>query len=209
MKGIQVDGTKSRIVKSTLDVKHWLERVPDVDVVRPGTCPSCSAAGAQPGKAIGIVGHGLRERQQRGPLVPGGKPALVTVRVRRYLCGCGAILTVVPRETLPRRLYTVSAIASALALFGVERKSLREIRQQISPLIHIGATAVTGWATLRRWIRDIRACRLLPKVRPSPAEFQDRQVAERAAMTAAALAPPGLEGADACVRAFIGAARTG
>jgi IstB-like ATP binding protein len=58
---------------------------PDVDRVRPGMCPCCGRAGNPTGKQLGIIGHGLRERQQRGPLVASGAPQMVTVQVRRYL----------------------------------------------------------------------------------------------------------------------------
>lgn len=207
MKGIQADGARSKIIASRLDVKAWLAEVPDVDTVRPAMCPGCGRAGAPPGKQLGIVGHGLRERQQRGPLVAGGAPMLVTVQTRRYACACGVVMTVVPSETLPRRLYTVSAVAWALALFSVEHAAPVEVRRRTSPWSIIGATAATGWVTLRRWVRDIRALRLLSKVRRSPADFTDRQVAERAAMTAAALAPPSLATLEISARAFAGATR--
>jgi hypothetical protein len=140
-------------------------------------------------------------------LVAGGTPQVVTVPVRRYACGCGAILTVVPRETLRGRLYTASAVAWALALFGVERASPAQVRRRTSPWSVVGATAATGWATLRRWVRAVRALRLLSQVRPAPPDFTDRQVAERAAMTAAALAPPSLATLEISSRAFAGAAR--
>src|ERR1017187_6389959 len=48
-------------------------------------CPCCGRAGNPTGKQLGIIGHGLRERQQRGPLVASGAPQMVTVQVRRYL----------------------------------------------------------------------------------------------------------------------------
>lgn len=207
MKGVQADGAGSKIIASGLDVKAWLASVPDVDSVRPGTCPCCGRAGNPTGKRFGIIGHGLRERQQRGPLVAGGVPQVVTVPVRRYACECGAILTVVPRETLRGRLYTASAVAWALALFGVEHASPAQVRQRTSPWSVVGATAAMGWATLRRWVRAVRALRLLLKVRPAPPDFTDRQVAERAAMTAAALAPPSLATLEISSRAFVGAAR--
>jgi hypothetical protein len=207
MKGIQVDGAPSKIIASRLDVKSWVAQVPGVDAVRPATCPCCGRAGQPAGAPLGIIGHGLRERQQRGPLVAGGAPKLVTVHARRYACTCGVILMVVPSETLRRRLYTVSAVAWALSLFGVEQATPAQVRQRTSPLSIIGATAAAGWATLRRWVRAIRDLRLLLKVRPSPADFTDREVAERAAMTAAALAPPSLSMLEISARAFAGATR--
>jgi hypothetical protein len=170
-------------------------------------CPCCGRAGHPSGKRLGIIGHGLRARQQRGPLSAGGAPQMVTVQVRRYACRCGAILTVVPRETLRGRLYTASAVAWALALFGVEQASPAEVRRRTSPWSVVGATAAAGWVTLRRWVRAVRTLRLLSKVRPTPPDFTDRQVAERAAMTAAAVAPPALATLAISSRAFAGGAR--
>lgn len=207
MKGVQADGAGAKIIASGLDVKAWQAAVPDVDSVRPGTCPCCGRAGHPPGRQLGIIGHGLRERQQRGPLVAGGAPQLITVSVRRYACRCGAILMVVPRETLRGRLYTASAVAWAMAWFGGEHASPADVRRRTSPWSVVGATAAAGWATLRRWVRAIRARRLLWKVRPAPPDFTARQVAERAAMTAAALAPPSLATLAIPSRAFAGGAR--
>ena len=206
MKGVQASGAGRKIIAGGLDVKAWLAAVPSVDSVRPGMCPCCERAGHPAGQQFGIIGHGLRERQQRGPLVAGGAPQMVTVQVRRYACKCGAILMVVPRETLRGRLYTVSAVTWALALFGVEHSSPSDVRRRTSPWSIVGATAAAGWATLRRWVRAVRALRLLSKVRPMPPDFTDRQVAERAAMTAAAHAPPSLATLAISSRAFAGGA---
>jgi hypothetical protein len=71
----------------------------------------------------------------------------------------------------------------------------------------VGAAATTRWATLRRWVHAIRAGRILSKVRPGPAAFTERQVAERAAMTAAAMAPPSFATLEISLRAFAGGAR--
>jgi hypothetical protein len=207
MKGIQADGAVSKIIASGLDVKAWLSQAPGVDVVRPASCPCCGGAGQPPGRRLGIIGHGLRQRQQRGPLVAGGAPKVVAILARRYACRCGAILMVVPGETVPRRLYTASAIAWALALFGVDQVTPAQVRQRTSPWTIVGATAATGWATLRRWVGAVRDRRLLPKVRPSPPDFSDRQVAERVATTVAALAAPSLATLPISARAFAGAAR--
>lgn len=200
-------GARATIRASGIDVKSWVAEVPDVDTVRPAVCPCCGGAGRPVGEPLGIIGHGLRDRQQRGPMVPDGAPRLIVVRVRRYACRCGAILTVLPSESLPRRLYTISAVAWAMALFGVERASPREVRRRTSPWAIVGAAAAEGWATLRRWVAAIRARQLLRVARPSPPELTARQVAERAATTAAALAPPSIAAAPIRVCAFIGAAR--
>ena len=138
-----------------------------------------------------VVGHGVRERQQRGPLDAGTLPTTVVIRVRRYLCrACGRALTVVPAEVTARRHYSASAIALAVALFGVTGLAQSEVRQRVSPWRIVGATAATGWAALRRWIRAIKDGALFAGVRASPASFTLRQAAERAATTLAAYAPP-------------------
>jgi hypothetical protein len=192
-----------------VDVKAWVAEVPDVEAVRPTVCPCCGRPGRPVGERLGIVGHGLRDRQQRGPMAAGGTPRLVVVRVRRYACVCGAILTVVPRETLPARLYTISAVAWALALFGVDGASPQDVRRRTSPWAVVGATAAAGWATLRRWVAAVRERRLLADVRTCPSDFTARQVAERAATTMAGFASPAAAAMPLVTRAFVGAARSG
>ena len=66
-------------------------------------------------------------------------------------------------------------------------------------------TAITGWATLRRWIRAIRAGTLLSGLRASPSDFTARQAAERAALGLASLGPPPSGEASVATRAFQGA----
>ena len=187
-------------------VKLWLVAMPGVEVLRPSTCPVCGRAGCPPGASLAIVGHGLRQRQFLGPPGPGQAPKMVLLLVRRFLCKCGAVLTVVPCETIPGRLYTSSAVGWALALFGVQKLSAAEVRQKTSPWTIIGQIALTGWATLRRWIRAIRAGTLLSSLRVSPSDFTARQVAERAALGLASLGPPPSGEASVATRAFQGAA---
>ena len=141
-------------------------------------------------------------------MAPGERPTLVVLLVRRYLCRCGASMTVAPQETRSHRLYTASAIGWALALFGVARLSACAVRARTSPWKILGKTAAEGWATLRRWVAAVRAGRLFPCVRASPIDFVARQVAERAATTLAAYAPPTGPGDEITERAFIGAALT-
>jgi hypothetical protein len=50
----------------------------------------------------------------------------------------------VPRETSRGRLYTASAVAWALALFGVEHVSAAQVRRRTSPWSVVGATARWG-----------------------------------------------------------------
>jgi hypothetical protein len=107
---------------------------------------------------------------------------------------------------LPRRWYSASAIAQALALFGLGQKSPAEIRRQTSPFKVVGTTAAAGWATICRWCDDVRDGRLFSDVRRCPDEFTRREVAERAATSIGSRAPPPVD-ASLTVRAFVGAAR--
>ncbi|HEX7509340.1 MAG TPA: hypothetical protein VF550_21385 [Polyangia bacterium] len=206
MKGNERNGALQTIVHGKVGVKLWLAAMPGVDSLRPSACPVCGRAGCPPGASLGIIGHGLRERQFLGPPGPGQLPKMVLLLVRRFLCECGAVLTVVPCETIPGRLYTSSAVGWALALFGVQKLSDAEVRRQTSPWTIIGQIALTGWATLRRWIRAIRAGTLLSGLRASPSAFTARQVAERAALGLASLGPPPSGEASVATQAFQGAA---
>ena len=77
-----------------------------------------------------LHGHGTRSRSQRGPTAPGEAPRDGTVGVRRYQCkGCGQTSTVAPRGVVRRRLYAVTAIGMALALFGLSRYSPAAVRE--------------------------------------------------------------------------------
>ena len=76
----------------------------------------------------------------------------MTVPCRRYLClACGATMLVVPGAMLPRRWYSASAIALALALYGLERRPPAQVRRRTSPFSKVGNRACTGWVTLGRW----------------------------------------------------------
>ena len=197
------DRSRPRIIQSRLDLKTWLERTPTVDEVRPGQCAVCQRPSRPPGKPLGLWGHGLRLRQQRGPLSPDGKPETVEVAARRYQCrGCGAVLLVVPRGMMPRRHYAASAIALALALLGLLGLSPEEVRRRISPWQIVAEAG--RWPTLRRWVEAARRGELFDRVRPSPPHFTEREVAERAAATLGALAPPGPGPPDPMAQAFLG-----
>lgn len=196
------------IVRSAIDVKTWLARIPSVEEVRPGQCPRCDVASRPVGQGLQIWGHGLRDRQSRGPLEALGDPVEVTLRVRRYLCRpCQAVIVVVPLGVIAGRLFAAAAIALALALFGVDRLPLGKVRRRVGPWQRVGASAQGSWLAVRRWVRAIRSGRLFASVRRTPDHFTARQVAERAAMTLAALAAPSLAGEAIAARVFAGAVR--
>ena len=150
-----------------------------------------------------LHGHGMRGRLVRGPLRPLGEPEEVEIQVRRYLCRrCGAVVQVVPRGVLRYRLFSANAIGLALALWALKQLPAEQVRRRVSPWSKVGFAAASGWASLRRWVRQ--AGQLFAWVRPSPDGWTARQRAERIATTLAASAPAG-EGHLAC--AFAGAAQ--
>jgi hypothetical protein len=152
-----------------------------------------------------LHGHGLRSRDQWGPPCATAPPEVGEVVCRRYHClACGAVLLVVPRGVLRRRLYSASAIALALALWGVDGLASGDVRARVSPWRIVGATAAMGWASLRRWARAVRAGGLLAQVR-ALSGVRLREVAARAATTLAAYAPSSTDALPLATRAFLGA----
>jgi len=154
---------------------------------------------------VQLWGHGLRARQVRGPLAFGDTPDLVTVDGRRYQCqACEAVMIVEPRSVMRYRHFSASAIAMALALFGVEGASAIQVRRRVSPWRTVGHAACRGWVTLHRWIDVARQGELLPGMRHRAAG-DDRGVAARVARAVASRAPPPWD-APVAARAFAGAA---
>jgi hypothetical protein len=196
-----IERSSSQVVHSIIDVNLWAERLPAVDEVRPARCPSCDLAGRPLGAPLGIVGHGTRARQVRGPASVGRLPVLRQILVRRYRCrGCSAILVVVPLGILDRRHFGASAIALALFRFGGGTRVV-EIRREVG-----GYGDTAAWPTLRRWVRAAGQAQLWGCVRASPPEWGRRQVAQRVAMTLVAHAPPLAGEASLDARVFAGAA---
>ncbi len=198
----------TRIVYAELDVKSWRARLPSAGEVRPASCPCCRAPSRPAGGRLVIHGHGLRTRDQWGPPdATASPPEVGEVACRRYHClACGAVLLVVPRGILRRRLYSAGAIALALALWGVDGLAPREVRARVSPWRIVGTAAAIGWASLRRWARAVRAFALFRCVRALLVGARLRAVAARAATTLAAYAPSAAEALPIPTRAFLGAA---
>jgi hypothetical protein len=197
----------TRIVYAELDVKSWTARLPTPEEVRPASCPSCGAASRPAGGRIVLHGHGRRTRHQWGPPDATAPPDVRELHCRRYHCQrCAAVLQVVPRGVLRRRLYSAASIALALAMWGVENFAPAEVRRSVSPWRRVGATAAASWASLRRWARAIRAAVLFARVRAAPADARLREVAARAATTLAAFAPSSANALPLASRAMLGAA---
>jgi ferredoxin len=203
--------SEPKIYQSTVGVNLWVKKMPTVSEVRPRQCAGCGAAGHPAGQALTIHGDGTRPRQLRGPLSADGTPVLISIDARRYECQrCGACMLVVPREVLPRRLYTASAIGLALALWALLGRPAHEVRKRVSPLTIVGEAARGSFATLRRWAKDTcrAAAGALPRLfATSHAQVRDARVrplrrhAERAAAALVALAPPDIQ---PCAAAFVG-----
>jgi len=156
-----------------------------------------------PGRPLGLIGHGLRARQVRGPAVHDEPPVLLVLLTRRFLClACGAVLNVTPRGMLRYRHHAASAIGLALALFGLERLSIREVRGRTSPW-HFAEPF--GWLSLRRWLRSVRRGELFSGLRRCPPGWPPRLVAERVATWLAAWAEPAHSGLPLAAQAFYGA----
>lgn len=195
----------TRIVYAAIDVKFWNAEEPSADEVRPGCCPACGIASRPTGGALGLHGHGRRERQLRGPPDSESPPVTLVVRSRRYRCRrCAAVITVVPRGIEPRRHYSRPAIAVALARYGLLGESPRCVRRAVSPWSIVGETAAEGWSTLRRWVAGVRAGVLFTSARPSASRSR-RAIAARAAQTAIGHAPPTTRHLSVLAQVFAGA----
>jgi hypothetical protein len=155
------------IVYSAVDVKNWAEKLLGVEAVRPGCCSCCKAASRPLGKALVLVGHGLRERQVRGAAAPGSAPEIRIVCVRRYRCRlCGGLTTVLPCGLAARRHYSASAIG--LCLYGMRQLSLRETR--LAVCAWRVAFEPERWTTLARWVDGVERGSVFSVVRPMPAD---------------------------------------
>jgi hypothetical protein len=166
----------------------------------------CGVASQCPGQPLTVVGHGLRERQQRGPTEVGGAPQEVTIRQRRFRCrSCGAVMVVAPAQVLRYRLFSGVAIVWALSLFGCDGLSPRHVRERVSPWRVVGAAAARSWQALRGWVRGAEAGELLPL---RPLGGSPRQVATRAIWALTAQAPPSARDGSTAHQAVSGALHT-
>jgi hypothetical protein len=191
--------TKSspRIVHHALDVKGWLARPPTVESARPGACVECGAPSRPTGGGLGLHGHGLRDRQLRGPPRADAEAVWIVIACRRYVCTrCEATMTVVPRGVAPQRHYGCAAIAMALALWAIVGSPVAEIRDRVCAW-RVSDESRARWPTLRRWARSARAAL-------DDTSLTLRAAAARAAQRAMGRAPPALRLAAPEAQAFAG-----
>jgi len=125
--------------------------MPTCAQARPATCPCCGAAARPLGKTLTIVGHGVVDRQLRGPLAATEGPQSIVLQLRRYRCrACKAVLVVGPRGRVRGRWYGAGAIALALEAYSRGETSAA-IRRRVSPDAVVGGSARERWVTLTRW----------------------------------------------------------
>lgn len=177
-----------------------MRRLPSAGQVRPTRCPGCRAAGRPVGAALGIVGHGTRERQLRGRIEGAEASGLVVLRVRRFRClPCGAVITVVPRGVARRRHFGAGTIGLAIAL-RAERATAREVRDHLGG---VGPPEAGAWRTLRRWVVALGVGTLFGQLPAIPIEDSWARVERARAILVSYAAPSPGESMEA--QAFAGA----
>jgi len=177
--------------------------MPTCAEARPGTCPCCNAATRPVGGRLVVVGHGVVERQVRGPMSAAGRSETIVIQVRRYRCrACKAILVVGPLGLVHRRWYGAGAIALALDAYARGDTSV-SIRHRVSPNAVVGVSARERWVTLVRWIEAARDGQLFAV--SDLGELARRRVAEHVVLALAGRAGRAL-GDDLGEAAFAGAA---
>jgi hypothetical protein len=188
-------------VHADIDVKEWAKAVPAIGRVRPRRCPCCEAPARPVGARLGLVGHGLRERQVRGPLDASGVGGFVVVRVRRFRCRtCGAVITVVPRGVVRGRHFGAGTIGLAIALVSTGLPT-RAVRERAGGF---GAAEATEWRTVRAWVEAGLSGRLLRSLRGLPG-LGRAAGARRLASLLVGHAPPGATTSCFPTLAFLGA----
>jgi hypothetical protein len=160
------------------------------------------------GEKLSLHGHGVRGRQQWGPPSPTAAPTLEEVVLRRYqCCECDGVCVVGPASILRKRLYSGPAIAWALALYGLLKYRVTAVRYSTSPWRVLGAAALGGWHSLRRWLFAVRTGVLWPQLRGTPIAWSSREFAEHVAASVSAQAPAIHANEPIESRAFYGAAQ--
>jgi hypothetical protein len=132
--------------------------LPPIDAVRPRCCPHCGAIAGVPG-GLNLWGHGARSHEV---VVPGDRPSLTRVWVRRFLCRpCDKTCSVLPFGCLPRHLYSLWAILTAWFLAvprpvgeGLDDEAVYGRvgvdRRAEGP--EAGRAGRLRWRSLRRWL---------------------------------------------------------
>lgn len=113
-------------------------------------------------------------------------------------------MVVGPRGLVPRKRYSGSAIALALALWALKNKPEPEVFERVSVYPLSPTVEAQGWRSLRRWTADAVSDALWPRLCLHGPGSTYRQHAERIAATLAGFAPDPEVGSQAA-RAYLGA----
>ncbi len=140
------DKDPGQVVRSRIGIARWLAEPRSAEDCRPSLCPRCGAATYAHGRRVALHGHGFRQRVvmwMEGARIP---PRRVVLRARRFVGPpqCGGACLVVPREVLPHRRYTASAIGALIA---------REAEVQAQPWMAAASCGPRRPQTARRWVR--------------------------------------------------------
>lgn len=178
------------IIKSIITERSWSQRLPAAGVVRPRQCVRCRR-GTFEGGGVWVHSHGVRKRQQLGPVEAGRSFERRVVVARRFRCirkTCGAVMLVVPTSVTPKKRYSAGAIASAIAEwsgFYPRTGSSRDRAKESS-----GSTS-SRWRQPARWAAEAVAARLFPSApRHRAATRRCREAARTIAQSIASYAPP-------------------
>ena len=173
-------------------------------MARPAACVGCRVA-AYAGARVVVQGHGLRERQQRGPATPGAPAECAVILVRRYQCtDCGAVMTVLPAAAQAFKHFSGAAVAMALALWGLGGQSARRVREQVNDWRP--GPGARGWRSLARWARAAAARKLFAGLGLQGVVGPSRELATRVAQALCGHAPPEARQGPIHEQAFVGAA---
>src|SRR6202012_2049116 len=154
------------------------------------------------GGRLVIVGHGVVERQVRGPIAAAAEAESIVVQGRRHRCrACKALPTVGAPGRVRRRWYGAGAIALAFEAYGRGETSA-SIRGRVSPSATVGGSARERWVTLVRWIGAAGGGRLFGV--SALGDLPRRRVAELVVLALAGRAGRAL-GDDLAEAAFAGA----
>lgn len=149
----QVPRATANLIQSELDVNSWAKNDPDVEAARPSYCPGCDLA-AHDGDRLRLHGHGRRTRDLWGPAAEFMPPEIRTVLLRRYRCtACRAVCTVAPAGIATRFMYALTAIATAMLVWGAWLWTAAATRSAMSPHQQVGFSDPRRWRSLRRWSR--------------------------------------------------------
>jgi hypothetical protein len=169
----------SCIVKSALTERAWTKRLPSAVVgARPAHCVRCRRGAFEDGR-VSIHSHGKRLRHQIGPVEYGQSVERRVDVARRFRCersGCGTVMLVVPRSVVPKKQYSVGAIASAVAIWNGYRAPTPAVDAESEQTVRPSSR----WRQPEQWAADVFSERLFEAVPRHPSARQHPREAAKA-----------------------------